>query len=67
MPIPLDLGLGEREEGGVIARCISYEGEDWPRDGRGCPVLWEGGEESGQVGMRRGRHTQLLHCWQKVE
>ena len=67
MPIPLDLGFVDRHEGGVIANCIPYEGEDWPRDGRGCPVLWEGGEEIGRVGIRRGRHTQLLHYWQKAE
>ena len=55
-PLLWDLRFPEREGGGGMADCIPYEGEDWPRDGRGCPVLWEGGEESGQVGMRRGRH-----------
>ena len=53
MPIPLDLGFGEREEGGVIASCIPYEGEDWLRDGRGCRVLYEREDEIGQVGIRR--------------
>ena len=56
-PFLWDLRFGEREGGGGIAGCIPYEGENWPGDGRGCPVLWEGGEEIGRVGIMRGRHT----------
>ena len=56
-PFLWDLRFGEREGGGGIAGCIPYEGEDWLGDVRGCLVLYEGGEEIGQVGMRRGRYA----------
>ena len=56
-PFLWDLRFGEREGGGGIAGCIPYEGKDWLRDVRGCLVLYEGGEEIGQVGMSRGRHA----------
>ena len=67
-PLLWDLRFRELEGGGGIADCISFEGEDWLRDERGCRVLYEREDEIGQVGIRRvGVSTKGRGGWGETE